>query len=67
MALCMHCARTLTGDEIGLHRKIVNRGATQYLCLTCLAKEFACEESLLERKIEEFREQGCMLFAPKKQ
>jgi hypothetical protein len=36
------------------------------MCITCLAKFYNCEESLLERKIEQFREQGCMLFAPKK-
>lgn len=59
----MKCARELTGDEIGLHKKMINRGATEYMCLTCLAKYYNCEESLLIQKMEQFRAQGCMLFA----
>lgn len=65
MADCMQCGRTLTADEIGLHKKMINRGSTQFMCITCLAEFYHCEESLLEKKIEQFREQGCMLFAPK--
>ena len=63
MAQCMQCGRELTGDEIGLHKKMINRGATEFLCITCLAGVYHCEENLLEKKIEQFREQGCMLFA----
>jgi len=65
MAQCMQCGRELTGDEIGLHKKMINRSATEFLCITCLAGVYHCEESLLEKKIEQFREQGCMLFAAK--
>ncbi len=67
MAQCMTCGRPLTSDEIGLHKKMINRGATEYLCITCLAGVYHCEESLLEKKIEQFREQGCTLFAAKKE
>ena len=67
MAQCMQCGRELTGDEIGLHKKMINRGSTEFLCITCLAGVYHCEESLLERKIEQFRAQGCMLFAAKEQ
>ncbi len=66
MAQCMKCRRELTVDEIGLHKKMINRGATEYMCITCLAEFYHCEEALLEKKIEQFREWGCMLFAPKK-
>lgn len=62
----MNCGRELTGDEIGLHMKMINRGATQWMCITCLAGFFKCEEELLRGKIELFRSQGCMLFTPKK-
>lgn len=58
----MECQRELTADEIGLHKKMINRGATEHMCITCLAAFFHCEESLLERKIEQFRAQGCLLF-----
>ncbi len=66
MANCKQCGRPLTDDEIGLHKKMINRGSTEYLCITCLAAFFHCEEVLLRKKIEQFREQGCMLFARKK-
>lgn len=66
MALCKDCGRTLMADEIGLTQKMVNRGATEFMCITCLSKFFSCEEELLFRKIEEFRALGCMLFSKKK-
>lgn len=62
----MECGRELTQDEVGLHKKMINRGATQFMCITCLANFYHCEEELLLRKIEQFREDGCMLFTPKK-
>ena len=65
MAQCMKCARELTGDEIGLHKKMINRGSTEFMCLSCLAKYYDCEEELLIKKMEQFRAQGCMLFAKK--
>jgi len=65
MARCMQCQRELTGDEIGLHKKMINRGAAEFLCITCLAGVYHCEEELLRKKIKQFREQGCMLFAAK--
>ena len=63
MASCINCARELTSDEIGLHKKMINRGAEEFMCLSCLAIFFHCDESLLVKKIEQFRENGCMLFA----
>ena len=50
MDFCMQCGRELTGDEIGLHKRIINRGDTSYWCIGCLAKRFGCEESLLREK-----------------
>ena len=63
MAVCKNCGRELLGDEIGLTKKMINRGATEYMCLTCLAKYYDCSEELLIQKMEQFRAQGCMLFA----
>lgn len=65
MNRCKSCGRDLLPDEIGLYKRIVNRGATEYLCMTCLAEKFECSEELLKRKIEHFRNMGCLLFAPK--
>lgn len=62
MANCEKCGRPLTNDEIGLHKKMINRGATSFMCLSCLADFFDCEEQLLLKKITHFRNMGCMLF-----
>ena len=62
MSTCVHCARELTGDEIALTKKLINRGSTSFLCLTCLSKEFCVSEDLLREKIVQFRTMGCTLF-----
>ena len=36
---CKKCGRELTNDEIGIHKKMINRGDTEFFCLTCLAEE----------------------------
>lgn len=63
MADCHLCGKPLHPDEIGLTKKLINRGATEYLCLTCLARRFDVTERILNRKISEFKEMGCTLFA----
>jgi len=62
MDTCNKCGMSLTRDEIGLYRKLVNRGSTQFCCINCLAEQFHVESSELEKMIERFRNQGCMLF-----
>ena len=62
MLTCITCGRPLEKDEVALTRKLINRGATQYLCIDCLAKKFEVTREDLERKIEEFRQMGCTLF-----
>ena len=64
---CIHCGRSLTDDEIALHKRLINRGAKEHLCLSCLARFFSCSEDVLHDKIAYFRSIGCMLFAPKDQ
>ena len=63
MAACMRCHKEpLSRDEIALHKKLVNRGATEYLCISCLAQYYGCTEEMLREKIEQFRRDGCQLF-----
>ncbi len=62
METCTHCGAPLTSDEIGLTKKLVNRGATSFYCIHCLAKEFSVSEELLKEKIVQFRAMGCTLF-----
>ncbi len=59
---CRQCGASLTRDEVGLTKKLINRGAVEYLCYRCMAERFEVTEEELRRKVEEFREMGCTLF-----
>lgn len=60
---CGTCGCVLTADEIGLSRKLVNRGTRVCWCISCLAVAYRVEESTLREMIERFRAAGCTLFA----
>ena len=60
--LCKTCGREVTRDEIGLTKKLINRGATEFLCMTCLAEKFDMTEAECQTLIDHFREAGCHLF-----
>ena len=62
METCIQCGAPLTSDEVGLTKKLINRGATSFLCIHCLAKEFGVSKELLQEKIMQFRAMGCTLF-----
>ncbi|CDD04422.1 MAG: hypothetical protein PT943_03065 [Ruminococcus sp.] len=64
---CMKCGAPLTSDDVGAHKKLINRGAVQFLCIPCLAAHFSVSEELVRKKVEEFRAAGCSLFYQKKQ
>lgn len=61
--LCGLCGKALAPDEIALTKKLINRGATAYFCLDCLAARFDVSKQELRSKIQEYREMGCTLFA----
>ena len=62
MANCKNCQRPLESDEIGIYKRLVHRGATEFLCLTCFAEKFKVTEEQLREKIRLFRDMGCTLF-----
>lgn len=62
MTQCFQCNRPLTADEIAVYRKMVNRTAERFLCKTCLAAYFDVTEDKIDRKIEQFKRIGCLLF-----
>lgn len=62
MSACQKCGRELTFNEIGAHKKFINRGSTSFFCKTCLADWLNVPEEVLDRKIEHFKKQGCTLF-----
>ena len=67
MALCRECQRPLSSDETALYRKLVRRDAASFLCKTCLADYFQVSETILDKKIEQFRRNGCLLFTGKEE
>ncbi len=59
MASCMQCGKELTHNEIGAHRKFINRGAEQFYCKQCLAAHLGVTPERIDEKIEQFKRQGC--------
>lgn len=60
---CTKCGAELLADDIAIYRKLVNRGADEFLCIDCLAAFFKCTRKAIEDKIAYYRESGtCTLF-----
>ena len=61
---CYKCGKKeLSGDELAIYRKLVNRGAAEFLCIDCLAEIFKCDKRDIEAKIKYYRDSGeCTLF-----
>ena len=59
---CKKCGKELSGNDIGLTKKLINRGSTEFLCIDCIAEKFDCTKELLEEKIKQFKASGCTLF-----
>ena len=62
MSNCKKCGKELSGNDIGLTKKLINRGSTEFLCIDCIAEKFDCTKELLEENIRQFKESGCTLF-----
>lgn len=60
---CYVCGKTpLKKDEIGLTKKLIDKKATSFYCLPCLAEALEVSEEELLAKIEDFKNEGCTLF-----
>ena len=62
MSCCTECGNPLSNDEIGIYKKLINRGATDFLCIPCLSRQLFMPETEIWKMIEEFRATGCTLF-----
>ena len=61
--ICYICRKkNLSKDEIGLNKKMMGREIKQFYCLDCFAEYLDVTTEELLSKIEEFKEQGCLLF-----
>ena len=64
MSKCSKCGKELNQIDVGLSKKLINRGTTEYFCKACLAEKFCVTEALLDDKVRAFRATGCALFPP---
>lgn len=63
MAICYVCGKSpLSKDEVGITRKLINKNAKEFFCISCLAEHLEVTEEELLDKIEEFKDEGCTLF-----
>ncbi|MBQ2775006.1 MAG: hypothetical protein IJF40_03845 [Clostridia bacterium] len=62
MSCCAKCGKELIGNDIGLTKKLINKASKDFYCIDCLAEIFHCDVSLLEKKIEQYKNMGCVLF-----
>lgn len=59
---CRTCGAPLSADEVAVTKKLINRGAAEFMCVPCLAKWFEVTEADIRERIEYFRASGCTLF-----
>ncbi len=60
---CSSCRKEpLSKEEVGICMKLLGEDTATLLCLDCLASYLDCEVEQLLEKIEEFKDEGCVLF-----
>ena len=62
MQTCTRCGRVLDRNDIGFHKKMINRGAQSFCCIDCLCAHFGLTRARAEEMIAQFRQSGCTLF-----
>lgn len=62
MKICINCEEGLNKNEIALSKKMLGKKTKQFLCLDCLSVYLNVDKDFLEEKMEQFREEGCILF-----
>ena len=59
---CQQCDNNLTTNEIGISLRLMGRDGRILLCRDCLAERLKVEPAIIDKKIEQFKNQGCPLF-----
>lgn len=62
MSHCIDCEKELLNDEIAIYKRLINRGAEEFMCIDCLAKYMEVEPDDIKEKIVHFKKIGCTLF-----
>lgn len=61
--VCRSCRKApLSKDEVGICKKLLGEDTETFMCLDCLAAYLDCDVDALLEKIEEFKDEGCVLF-----
>ena len=60
---CLACGKKpLDKDTIGINKKLLGKEIEKFYCMECLADYLGTSVEDLLEKIEEFKEEGCILF-----
>lgn len=59
---CITCGKEISKDEVGINKKLFDEHIDVYQCISCLSQELGITEKDLQRKIEGFKNEGCVLF-----
>ena len=60
---CISCGKEkLSKEEVGLSKKLINEDTKYFYCLDCLSEQLEIEKEFLLVKIEEYKDNGCILF-----
>ncbi len=62
MHCCEYCQKTLSTNEIGISLRLLGRDGRKFLCRVCIAAEFEVDPAIIDKKIQQFKSQGCPLF-----
>ena len=63
---CTICGKSLTYNEIGLHKKLIGKTQKSFFCKSCLAEYLGVSVALLEEKQRQYAQAGCTLFVEDK-
>lgn len=63
IACCSCGKKNLDKDTIGINKKLLGLDIEVYFCIDCLAEYLGTTTEELLEKIEEFKDEGCTLFA----
>lgn len=60
---CCGCGKEgLSRNEISICHKLLGEGVREFYCLDCLAAYLDAAKADILDKIEDFKEQGCIMF-----
>ena len=59
---CTKCGAELCQLDKALHRKMISRGATEFMCKSCLAEYFQTTTAHLDELAAYYKSAGCTLF-----